>query len=89
MIPNYISAEKFALAHYYLKHIKGETITDEKLLELKKRALLHMPEDQCSLLRRLGNYWSEDDFSDEIKEIAHYVQKEMKNKMLKENPVRV
>ena len=78
---SFISAEHFALAHYYLRDCQNVPISDETLDFYRNKALLHMPEDRSSLLRRPGLKFCESDFEDEIKEIAHYVLKELKKKL--------
>ena len=77
----FISANDFALAHYYLVHCQNFPIPEETLDHYRNLALRHMPEDQSTLLRRPGLKFYEEDFSPEIKEIAHHLQKTLKKKL--------
>ena len=77
----YISAEEYALSHYYLAQCKGVPIPQETLDHYRNLSLRHMPEDRVSLLRRPGLQFEESDFSDEIVEVSHYLLKNIQNKI--------
>jgi len=74
----FVTAEEYALAHYYLKDVQCIPNLDEACDHYRHLALRHMPEDRVSLLRRPGLQFVESDFSDEIIEISHYLQKNLK-----------
>ena len=75
---SFISSESYALAHYYLAQCKGVPVTPEVLIYYRNLCLRHLPEDQVTLLRRPGLQFSEEDFSDEVKEIAHHLARTLK-----------